>query len=53
MFRRWKSRRRGRPHLPKNFRELIRKLYSENPTRGEERIADEQNLKLAESRLER
>jgi putative transposase len=32
MFWQWKSRRRGRPPLPKNLRELIREMGHENPT---------------------
>jgi transposase InsO family protein len=47
MFWSWKSRRLGRPPLPKNLRELIRKMDRENPTWGEERIADELSLKLS------
>jgi putative transposase len=43
---RWKSRRRGRPALPKNIRELIRQMASKNPSWGEELIADELSLKL-------
>jgi len=43
---RWKSRRRGRPAVPKNIRSLIRLMASENPAWGEERIADELSLKL-------
>ena len=46
MFWRWKSRRRGCPPLPKNLRELARQMARENPTWGEERIADELLLKL-------
>jgi len=46
MFWRWKSRKRGRPPLPKNIRELIREMDRANPTWGEERIADELRLKL-------
>ena len=45
-FRGWKSRKRGRPQLPKNLRELIREMAHDNPTWGEERIADELKLKL-------
>lgn len=45
-FWRWKSRRRGRPPLPRDIRELIRRMTRENPTWGEERIADELTLKL-------
>ena len=41
-----KSRKRGRPTLPKNLRELIRQMDCENPTWGEERIANELYLKL-------
>lgn len=46
IFWRWRSRRRGRPPLPKNLRELIHQMDRENPTWGEERIADELLLKL-------
>jgi putative transposase len=46
IFWRWKSRRRGRPPLPNNLRELIREMDRDNPTWGEERIADELLLKL-------
>ena len=46
MFWRWKSRKRGRPPLPKNIRELILEMDRQNPTWGEERIADELSLKL-------
>jgi len=45
-FWRWKSRKRDRPQLPKNLRELIREMAHDNPTWGEERIADELKLKL-------
>jgi len=49
---RWKSKPRGRPRLPINLRNLIREMAVENPTWGEERIADELLIKLAcESRL--
>jgi hypothetical protein len=44
IFWRWKS--RGRPPLPRNLRELIGRLDRENPTWGEERIANELSLKL-------
>jgi hypothetical protein len=37
---------RVRPQLPKNLRELIREMANDNPTWGEERIADELKLKL-------
>ncbi|MCU1338198.1 MAG: hypothetical protein JWO19_3779, partial [Bryobacterales bacterium] len=47
LFWRWKSRKRGRPPLPKNLQELIRKMARENPIWGEERIANELFLKLA------
>jgi putative transposase len=46
MFWRWKSRKRGRPALPKNLRELIRQMGCENPIWGEEQIANELWLKL-------
>jgi putative transposase len=45
-FWRWKSHRLGRPALPKNLRELIFQMARENPTWGEERIANELSLKL-------
>ena len=45
-FWRWKSRKRGRPRLRQNLRELIREMAHDNPTWGEERIADELKLKL-------
>jgi hypothetical protein len=43
---RWKSRPVGRPRIPKDLRRLIREMAAENPTWGEERIANELNLKL-------
>ena len=46
LFWRWKSRKVGRPGLPKNLRALIRKMASENPIWGEEQIAHELLLKL-------
>jgi transposase InsO family protein len=46
MFWRWKSRKRGRPALPKNLRELVCQMARENPTWGEEHIANELLLKL-------
>jgi len=46
IFWRWKSRKPGRPALPKNLRELIGQMGRENPTWGEERIANELRLKL-------
>ena len=36
----------GRPPIPPDLRRLIRKMASENPSWGEERIADELRLKL-------
>jgi len=43
----WRLRSRpGRPPLPKPLRALIRRMGSENPTWGEERIANELLLKL-------
>jgi putative transposase len=45
-FWRRKSRRRGRPSLPKNLRAIIRQLDCENPTWGQERIADELLVKF-------
>jgi hypothetical protein len=46
LFWRWKSRRRGRPSLPPNLRGIIRRFGLENPTWGEERIADELLVKF-------
>jgi hypothetical protein len=46
MFWRWKSCKPGRPALPKNLRDLIGQMARENPTWGEERIANELSLKL-------
>jgi putative transposase len=43
---RWKSRPVGRPRIPMDLRRLIQEIAVENPTWGEERIADELNLKL-------
>ena len=43
---RWKSRLPGRPGIPKDLRRLIREMAAENPTWGEERIANQLNLKL-------
>ena len=42
---RWKSR-PGRPPIPKELRELIRRMARENPAWGQERIANELLLKL-------
>jgi hypothetical protein len=46
LFWRWKSKPAGRPALPKNLQELIRKMAADNPTRGEEHVANELKLKL-------
>src|SRR5215472_14253415 len=43
---RWKSRPVGRPQILKDLRRLIREMAAENPTWGEERIANELKLKL-------
>jgi putative transposase len=45
VFWRWKSR-PGRPPIPPDLRALIRRIARENPTWGEERIANELRLKL-------
>jgi putative transposase len=45
-FWRWKSRPVGRPQVSSGLRRLIRRMAAENPTWGEERIADELLLKL-------
>jgi len=45
LFWRWKSK-PGRPALPKDLRALIRRMALENPTWGQERIANELLLKL-------
>jgi len=45
LFWRWKSR-AGRPPLPADLRTLIRRMARENPSWGEERIANELMLKL-------
>jgi putative transposase len=45
-FWRWKSRSVGRPQISAEVRRLIRRMAAENPTWGEERIADELSLKL-------
>jgi hypothetical protein len=45
LFWKWKSK-GGRPRLPRNIRQLIAEMAAENPTWGEERIADELSLKL-------
>ena len=46
LFWHWKSRPVGRPPLPTNLRALIRRMAAENPSWGEERIANELKLKL-------
>ncbi|MDH3603165.1 MAG: hypothetical protein OEU26_26425, partial [Candidatus Tectomicrobia bacterium] len=45
LFWRWKSK-PGRPALPKDLQALIRRMALENPTWGQERIANELLLKL-------
>jgi putative transposase len=45
LFWRWKSR-PGRPRIPAELQALIRRMARENPTWGEERIANELLLKL-------
>ena len=47
LFWRCKSRPVGRPQIPKDLRRLIREIAAENPTWGEERIANELKLKLS------
>lgn len=42
---RWKSR-GGRPRLPRNIRQLIVEMATNNPTWGQERVADELSIKL-------
>src|SRR3954468_8127221 len=46
LFWRWKSRPVGRPRVTIEVRNLIRRLAADNPTWGEQRIADELLLKL-------
>jgi hypothetical protein len=46
MLWRWKSRKHGRPALPKNIRDLVRQMERDNPTWGEQRSADKLSLKL-------
>src|SRR3954462_1286273 len=46
LFWRWRSRPAGRPPVTAEIRDLIRRLAAENPTWGEQRIADELLLKL-------
>jgi putative transposase len=45
LYGRWKLR-GGRPPLPKDLRQLIARMVSENVTWGEERVADERSIKL-------
>ena len=45
-FWKWRSCRVGRPPLPKNIRDLVRRMAAENPIWGESRIANELLLKL-------
>ncbi len=46
LFWRWKSKPTGRPRLAKHLRHLLREMGAENPTWGDERIANELKLKL-------
>src|ERR1041385_158370 len=46
LFWRWKSRTTGRPRLPKDLLALILQMARENPTWGQEHIANELKLKL-------
>jgi putative transposase len=46
LFWRWKSGPVGRPRLPNDIQALIRQIARENPTWGEEHIANELKLKL-------
>ena len=46
LFWKWKSRPRGRPGVPTQVRKLIAEMATNNPTWGEERIADELLLKV-------
>src|SRR5262249_44791850 len=45
LFSRWQSK-PGRPHLPRNIRELIVRMAHENPTWGQGCVASELSLKL-------
>src|ERR1700740_3106296 len=48
----WKRKSRpGRPRLPQNLRQLVARMVRENPTWGEERIADELWLETRPSGL--
>ena len=46
LFWMWKSRPRGRPRVPADVQKLIVEIAMNNPTWGEERIADELLLKI-------
>jgi len=46
LFWRWKSRTAGRPRLPHNLQALIGEMAADNPSWGQERIANELQLKL-------
>jgi putative transposase len=46
LFWKWKSRAAGRPRVPLEIRKLIGEMAKNNPTWGEERIADELLLKI-------
>jgi hypothetical protein len=46
LFWKWKSRPRGRPRVPEQLQKLIVEMARQNPTWGEERIADELLLKI-------
>jgi hypothetical protein len=46
VFWRWKSRKPGRPAVPKDLRELVLRMARENATGCEKRIAHELSLKL-------
>src|SRR5438094_240750 len=46
LFWKWKSRPRGRPRVPAQLRMLIVEMATQNPTWGQERIADELLLKI-------
>jgi len=46
LFWRWKSRRIGRPRIPKDLRELILAMARDNPTWGQARIGNELSIKL-------
>jgi hypothetical protein len=46
IFWKWKSRSRGRPPVPAHVRRLVVEMAVNNPTWGEERIANELHLKI-------